>query len=331
MLRCLTRLGPLCLFSRLAAMSFDKNMLTPRGLLVNRKFVCQGTSFSNLIININKMMSIPHTKQQIVDVFHIPDFGAVELIDILDDMIRFMDKRQESSRQANVSSINMSNTIPIFNTQVGYHDVGTLCDKISVLAAAAPKDYDEIFDGLARLYKDEAHNVELRNAIKAKIDARLADIRAASSSGTANRNALADFTDAIDLAQGQLQYFSQHLNWAEVYSRIVQKFLSSWIGEGQNVWSEIALNITAFSLIRAWISQLELTGGTASSLRELQEAVGGIAEIDGDLISLRKYIEENTEPGPNPILNLQKGNIVEMWEELDREVKKFKSNFIDTA
>lgn len=230
-------------------------------------------------------------------------------------MIRFMDKIYVEAGKL----------------KVGYHDVGTLCDKISVLAAAAPKDYDEIFDGLARLYKDEAHNVELRNAIKAKIDARLADIRAASSSGTANRNALADFTDAIDLAQGQLQYFSQHLNWAEVYSRIVQKFLSSWIGEGQNVWSEIALNITAFSLIRAWISQLELTGGTASSLRELQEAVGGIAEIDGDLISLRKYIEENTEPGPNPILNLQKGNIVEMWEELDREVKKFKSNFIDTA
>lgn len=84
------------------------------------------------------------------------------------------------------------------------------------------------------------------------------------------------------------------------------------------------------------------------------ETQGAIAEIDMDLISLRKYIEENTEPGPNPILNLQKGTILEMWEELDREgeckrctlfffffykaraannsvAKKFKSNFVDTA
>lgn len=38
-----------------------------------------------------------------------------------------------------------------------------------------------------------------------------------------------------------------------------------------------------------------------------------------DLISLRKYVEENTTPGPSPILDLQKGNILEKWEDLDKE------------
>lgn len=40
-----------------------------------------------------------------------------------------------------------------------------------------------------------------------------------------------------------------------------------------------------------------------------------------DLVSLRKYVEENTEPGPNPILDLQKGKILEMWDGLETEGK----------
>lgn len=101
---------------------------------------------------------------------------------------------------------------------------------------------DEIFDGLARLYKDEAHNIELRNAIKAKIDARLADIHAASASATATRKVLADSTDAVDLAQGQLQHLSQQLNGDEIYSQILQKFIPNWV--------EISLNVAAVNFLR---------------------------------------------------------------------------------
>ncbi|KAG6037556.1 hypothetical protein E4U41_004927 [Claviceps citrina] len=298
-------------------MTFDKNMLTPRGLLVNSHFVCQGTSFSSLIVAINNMMSVPHTKEQLVEFFRFSDAGANEasgtdadageqLLDILQDMLILMDKvyYQSMSRPS------------------GYHDVGDVCDRILVLSAAAPNDYNEIFDGLERLYRDEADNTELRNAIKAKIDARLADIRAASSSSTATRKVLADSTDAVELAQGQLQQISQQLNGDEIYAQILQKFIPDWV--------QISLNVAAVNFMRGWIAQLRLTDETASSLQELQKAVGGISEIDMDLVSLRKYIEENTEPGPNPILDLQKGNILEMWDELDKEVRVFKAKFVDT-
>lgn len=54
-------------------MSFDKNMLTPQGLLVNGNFVLQGTSFTDLIVDINKMVSVLHTWQNFIDYFKFLD------------------------------------------------------------------------------------------------------------------------------------------------------------------------------------------------------------------------------------------------------------------
>ncbi|KFZ23619.1 hypothetical protein V502_01902 [Pseudogymnoascus sp. VKM F-4520 (FW-2644)] len=207
--------------------------------------------------------------------------------------------------------------------KIGYYDVGAVCDGILVLAAAAPKDYDEIFADLARLYKDESDNEDLRRAVKAKIDARLTSIRNVSSSATATRKVLADATDEVYLAQGQLKEIGAQLNSDQIYKRLLDRFIPDFV--------QIALNVQAVNFTRGWISQLQLTDETRFALSELQKAVGAVAEIDMDLVSLRKYVEENTEPGPNPILDLQKGKILEMWDGLETEVKKFKANFIDTA
>ncbi|PHH90286.1 hypothetical protein CDD83_4087 [Cordyceps sp. RAO-2017] len=176
----------------------------------------------------------------------------------------------------------------------------------------------EIFADLERLYKDESGNEELRRAVKAKIDARLAAIRDLSSSATSTRKVLADSTDEVYKEQSLLQDFGSGLNSQEIYERLLKRFMPDF--------TQIALNVAA-----GWIAQLKLTSETGSALEDLQKAVGAVAEIDMDLVSLRKYIEENTEPGPNPILELQKGNILEAWSDLETEVKKFKASFIDTA
>lgn len=51
-------------------MGVDLDYLTPRGLLVNKNFVCQGPSFSSLFLAINKMLDVPHSKETMAEEFN---------------------------------------------------------------------------------------------------------------------------------------------------------------------------------------------------------------------------------------------------------------------
>ncbi|KID96016.1 hypothetical protein MAJ_08011, partial [Metarhizium majus ARSEF 297] len=274
-------------------MGVDLDYLTPRGLLVNKNFVCQGPSFSSLFLAIDKMLNVPHSKETMAKEFNFSN----DAFDVI---------------HSNAGKL-----------KTAYLDVGDVCDRILVLSASAPEDYNKLFDDLARLYKDESDNEALRKSVKEQIDARLAGINNVSTKATATRAVLANSTDAVTLAQDQLKQVGAQLNTEAIYRRLLEAFMPDMV--------KIAMNNFAINMMRAWIGQIQLTDGTAASLVELQKAVGAVAEIDMDLISLRKYVEENTTPGPSPILDIQKGNILEKWGDLDREVRKFKSNFIDTV
>ncbi|KID85266.1 hypothetical protein MGU_07504 [Metarhizium guizhouense ARSEF 977] len=288
-------------------MGVDLDYLTPRGLLVNKNFVCQGPSFSSLFLAINKMLDVPHSKETMAKEFNFSNDAFDVLLDVLEDCLKYM-----AEIHSNAGKL-----------KTAYRDVGDVCDRILVLSASAPEDYNKLFVDLARLYKDESDNEALRKSVKEQIDARLAGINNVSTKATATRAVLANSTDAVTLAQDQLKQVGAQLNTEAIYRRLLEAFIPDMV--------KIAMNNFAINMMRAWIGQIQLTDGTAASLVELQKAVGAVAEIDMDLISLRKYVEENTTPGPSPILDLQKGNILEKWEDLDREVRKFKSNFIDTV
>ncbi|KJK81397.1 hypothetical protein H634G_02655 [Metarhizium anisopliae BRIP 53293] len=288
-------------------MGVDLDYLTPRGLLVNKNFVCQGPSFSSLFLAINKMLDVPYNKETMAKEFNYSNDVFDVLLDVLEDCLKYM-----AEIHSNAGKL-----------KAAYRDVGDVCDRILVLSASAPEDYNKLFDDLARLYKDESDNEALRKSVKEQIDARLAGINNVSTKATATRAVLATSTDAVTLAQDQLKQVGAQLNTEAIYRRLLEAFMPDMV--------KIAMNNFAINMMRAWIGQIQLTDGTAASLVELQKAVGAVAEIDMDLISLRKYVEENTTPGPSPILDLQKGNILEKWEDLDKEVRKFKSNFIDTV
>ncbi|KAG5982020.1 hypothetical protein E4U55_002410 [Claviceps digitariae] len=269
---------------------FDKKkMLTTRGLSVDKKFVLQGKSFTNLLVAIKNIQAVPDTKEKLTNYFGI----SAEIM--LEGLVL---------GQAFISA-------------------GEICDRIIVLAASAPQDYDEIFDGLKRLYKDEADNTQLRNAIRTKINARLDEIREASSSAESTRIVMAAATDAIDLAQRKLRELSNKMKWQQLREQIQTLFWPDF--------ARMSANIMAMNLMNAWLSQIDLTSDTNSAMEDLQRAVGAFAEIDMDLVFLRDYVEEDTSPGIGPILDLQKGNILEMWEELEKEAKEFKSTYVDVA
>ncbi|KAH0602154.1 hypothetical protein MHUMG1_01033 [Metarhizium humberi] len=272
-------------------MGVDLDYLTPRGLLVNKNFVCQGPSFSSLFLAINKMLDVPHSKETMAKEFNFSN----DAFDVI---------------HSNAGKL-----------KAAYRDVGDVCDRILVLSASAPEDYNKLFDDLARLYKDESDNEALRKSVKEQIDARLAGINNVSTKATATRAVLATSTDAVTLAQDQLKQVGAQLNTEAIYRRLLEAFMPDMV--------KIAMNNFAINMMRAWIGQIQLTDGTAASLVELQKAVGAVAEIDMDLISLRKYVEENTTPGPSPILDLQKGNILEKWEDLDKEERPMDDVYSD--
>uniref|UniRef100_A0A1Y1N564 Uncharacterized protein n=1 Tax=Photinus pyralis TaxID=7054 RepID=A0A1Y1N564_PHOPY len=288
-------------------MGVDLDYLTPRGLLVNKNFVCQGPSFSSLFLAINKMMDVPHSKETMAQEFNFSNDAFDVLLDVLEDCLKYMTEIHSNAGKL----------------KTAYRDVGDVCDRILVLSASAPEDYNKLFDDLARLYKDESDNEALRKSVKEQIDARLAGINNVSTKATATRAVLANSTDAVTLAQDQLKQVGAQLNTEAIYRRLLEAFMPDMV--------KIAMNNFAINMMRAWIGQIQMTDGTAASLTELQKAVGAVAEVDMDLISLRKYVEENTTPGPSPILDIQKGNILEKWEDLDKEVRKFKVNFVDTV
>lgn len=100
----------------------------------------------------------------------------------------------------------------------------------------------KLFDDLARLYKDESDNEELRQSVKRQIDARLNGINDVSSKATATRTVMARSTDAVQLAQEQLKVLSAQLNTDAIYKRLIDAFIPDMV--------KIAMNNLAINMMR---------------------------------------------------------------------------------
>lgn len=74
-------------------MGVDLDYLTPRGLLVNKNFVCQGPSFSSLFLAINKMLDVPHSKETMAKEFNFSN----DAFDVVNRLKVFGSKRIPSN------------------------------------------------------------------------------------------------------------------------------------------------------------------------------------------------------------------------------------------
>ncbi|KAG5928333.1 hypothetical protein E4U42_000830 [Claviceps africana] len=141
--------------------------------------------------------------------------------------------------------------------RAAFGDVDDICDRILALAVSAPEDYDDIFDGVKRLYKEETNNSQLRNATLGKINARLNNIRLTTTAATAVRTIIANCIDVIDLTQRQMKDL-----WNIMFSSVSPASAGS---------ATESVNIQAMSL-KDWIFNIRLTVGTTGALQELQKA-----------------------------------------------------------
>ncbi|KAG6021532.1 hypothetical protein E4U19_005634 [Claviceps sp. Clav32 group G5] len=58
--------------------SFNEKTLTPKGLTIDKQFVCQASAFRSSIAANRKIISAPHTKQKITEFFKFSEAGANE-------------------------------------------------------------------------------------------------------------------------------------------------------------------------------------------------------------------------------------------------------------
>ncbi|KAG6318435.1 hypothetical protein E4U44_007892 [Claviceps purpurea] len=281
---------------------FNEKTLTPKGLTIDKQFVCSASAFRSSIAANRNIISAPHTKQEITEYFKFSEAGANELRVIVYNMISSMDKIHATAQE-------LENT---------YNEFGKVCDKILDLAAAAPRDYQEIFDGLDKLYKCRTYldMRTTRDTLMAKLDAREAYIRETSASVKATKGAIAERIDKIDLAQKQLQKICGNLCADEIRSRLLQKFCPDM--------AQMALNITAVESLRTWVAELDFTKDIRASVIELQKIVGGFNDIMWDHSCVRDYVEI-IEIGSVPTSHLQEAIIFKTWKDLHEQVSTFKA------
>ncbi|KAG6085981.1 hypothetical protein E4U15_001023 [Claviceps sp. LM218 group G6] len=281
---------------------FNEKTLTPKGLTIDKQFVCQASTLRSSIAANRNIISAPHNKQEITEFFKFSEAGANELRVIVHNMMSSMVKIHATAQE-------LENT---------YNEFGRACDKILDLAATAPRDYQEIFDGLDKLYKCRTyHDMRAtRDTLMAKLDAREAHIRETSASVKVTKGAIAERIDRIDLAQKQLQKICGNLCADEIRSRLLQKFCPDM--------AQMALNITAVESLRTWVAELNFTKDIRASVTELQKIVGGFNDIMWDHSCVRDYVEI-VEIGSVPTSHLQEAIILETWKDLHEQVSTFKA------
>ncbi|KAJ4864052.1 hypothetical protein T069G_00582 [Trichoderma breve] len=282
-------------------MSFDESFLSPRGLLVNNNsnFVCDGPNFSKLQQATQATLRLPYDDQRIRYVAGFTDKGMQELYSDL--------------------------LIPIMEDfyKKGYRSVGDVCKLILKLATAAQMDYDKIFDALERLYGHESDNDSLREEVQAKIKERIDKLTSLSDIATNVTHSLRDAIGNVTEAQILVKKIGVDLSSQSTIERLRA------CHEGERDSEDFDNDCNALGILQGIIDKQNMQDDSGGSMDNLQHAVGATVDIWNDLTALSTYVAEHTQPGPGPLLDLQKNKLLEMWSDLATEVQYFLDNYME--
>ncbi|ETS02061.1 hypothetical protein M419DRAFT_35303 [Trichoderma reesei RUT C-30] len=284
-------------------MAFDNSFLSPRGLLVNNNsdFVCHGPNFAKLKEATQATENLPYCDQMFDQRFGFSDLGHMEIyVDIISPLIK-----------------------DFFS--YGYRSVRDICKTLVQLSATAEEDYDEIFDALARLYGDESNNDTLRYQVQQTIRDRLERLRALSDSADGSADILTEAIDSVTQTELSLKRFKDVTLDSD---QTVERLRKCHEREQQYAEEHFQDDMNALEAVKKLVDQQNTQDNTQDSLQNLQQAVGATVEIVNDLTALSDYVAEHMEPGPGPLLNLEKAALLEMWKNLETEVQKFLDEYM---
>ncbi|KAK1237730.1 hypothetical protein MKX07_003566 [Trichoderma sp. CBMAI-0711] len=230
-------------------------------------------------------------------------------------------------QEATQATENLPYSDQLFSQKIGFSDLGSQEIYVDIIIPLIQDFFsaNQIFDALARLYDDEANNETLRNQVQRTMRDRLDRLSIMGHSANATADIL---KGAIESVTGTQMLVKRIKDVQLDSSETVEQLRQCHEREGRYGEENFQQDLDALERLKKLIDGLNVQDDTQGSLENLQRAVGATVEIINDLTALSDYVAEHTEPGPGPLLNLEKAALLEMWKDLETEVQKFLDEYM---
>ncbi|KAI1735894.1 hypothetical protein F4680DRAFT_452556 [Xylaria scruposa] len=273
-------------------MSSHHGFLSPRGLLINRRFCCKGSNFTELTTAVRTVEDLPASEAMLSYQTGLSDNGLRALRRIVWPII---EKFQE----------------------IGCQKFKDACDLTLGIASTARSDYDAIFNGLEKLFLDP-NNTDLRQHVDITISHRLANINALKGISEEAIDLLRSSTNETIEIQKKLGNIASALSSSDVYDMLASRNLTQ---------EDIRNDLAAVSIIQNMIEEQDMEDQSGPLLGDLEVLIGAVSAITGDLSGLRQSILDSTQPGPSLLLNIERVKVLELWENLETDAEIFKEQY----
>ncbi|KAI0549661.1 hypothetical protein F4679DRAFT_584376 [Xylaria curta] len=273
-----------------------QGFLSPRGLLINRRFCCKGPNFTEFTTALRTVEDLPASEAMLSYQTGLSDNGLQALYKIVWPIIEKFKEVQRSSA----------------NLRIGCQKFKDVCDRTLGIASTAKSDYDAIFNGLEKLFLDP-NNTDLRQHIDITISHRLATINALKGVSEEALGLLKISAGETIEIQKKLNNLASALSSSDVYDMLASQNLTQ-----EDVHNDLA----AVSIIQNMIEEQDMEDQSRPLLGDLEILLGAVIAISGDLSGLRQSILDSTQPGPRLLLDVEGVKVLELWENLETDGKR---------
>ncbi|PLB43893.1 hypothetical protein P170DRAFT_468634 [Aspergillus steynii IBT 23096] len=281
--------------------SDDDDFLTPRGLLVEGSFVCDGPSFQDLQTAVNASLELPYTQDRFQYWSGISPMGwnilNTYFIPLVDTCYSAVQSIQGLGH--------------------GYREVGTVCDLILSTASTAQSDYDALFQGLNDLTNDP-DNEALREQVRKLTADRLDGVTTLETKTDTTFGEMKDGTDGVKTCEDQLKTILRNLDDSELEDLLRKN----------DPEDDLEDDLAALKYIRDKVAAMDMEAQSGGALQNLQLALGSVRVVITDLTAIQNAIENTSEPANEIILGHEKAKIIRKWSDLATEVQKFKDHYL---
>ncbi|KAH8425881.1 uncharacterized protein LDX57_003619 [Aspergillus melleus] len=181
----------------------DEDFLTPRGLLVQGSFVCDGPSFKDFSAAVDASLELPYTQDRFEGWSGLSSMGWNALISELHPIL-------------DICYTDVQSTVELGTY---FREVGTVCDKILDTASTAQTDYDALFQGLNDLTNDP-DNEQLRAKVKQLTADRLEGVTTLEKKTNDTFGGLKEGTDAVKDCEDQLKAIVDGFNDSQMENEL---------------------------------------------------------------------------------------------------------------
>ncbi|KAI9044979.1 uncharacterized protein KD926_010302 [Aspergillus affinis] len=267
----------------------DEDFLTPRGLLVQGSFVCDGPSFKEFQAAVDASLNLPYDQQGFMRWCGISLMGWSILVTQLNPIV--------DTCYTAVQAIQLLG--------YAYREVGTVCDRILDTSSTAEHDYDAMFQGLNDL-TDDPDNGDLRQKVQKLTADRLDGVTALESKTDATFGQLNEGTDGVKNCEDQLKTILKNLNGSELEDELRER----------DPADDLEDDLTALGVIREKVAAMNMEDQSGEAIHNMQLVLGSVRVIITDLTAIEDSIEKANAPANEIILGHEKAKIIRKWNDL---------------